>query len=282
MPEDTAPAPAPTHADKPWTPETWCPETSGLTPERINSKMRDENAMLRAAIATAIPHLDTDKDLADEWIAKNCDYQRQQRRQALRTCQAALAVSTALHVERANNPKYSSVANLPQPINGDPDAWIDMLVEKLGHVRPDFVADVKGMPRQELQRRCLIGSDWQGSFACCLDGIKEIAVMPGGCIDGCRQPGDVRRVVLTLVEHCPITWEDCAHGRVKGVPIGRVDGYQVPQRLWIKFRADKTRGIEALWEFEPWPKESNAIMGDVVQYALMSSDEKPNQAPQTA
>lgn len=77
--------------------------------------------------------------------------------------------------------------------------WIDKLVTKLPHVRPAFVEEVKVMSREELQRRALIGSDWQGAFACSLDGVSEISCMPGSGIDGCRGPKEVRAIVTQLV-----------------------------------------------------------------------------------
>lgn len=93
--------------------------------------------------------------------------------------------------------------------------WIDRLAASLPHVRPRFVDEVREMSHEELQRRCLIGADWQGSFASCLNGIKEIAVIPGGGLDSCRMPDDIRRIVDQLIEHCPITWEDAWQGRKK-------------------------------------------------------------------
>jgi hypothetical protein len=93
--------------------------------------------------------------------------------------------------------------------------WIDALVTRLPHVRPDFVEEVKTMSREELQRRVLIGSDWQGSFACSLDGIAEISCMPGGGIDGCRLPDNVRSIVTQLVKECPKTWAKTWTGQMK-------------------------------------------------------------------
>lgn len=96
----------------------------------------------------------------------------------------------------------------------NPD-WIDQLVEELPYVRPSFVQQVRTMSREELQRRLLIGSDWHGRFACSLDGIPNIAAMPGGGIDGCRSQKEVRAIVLQLVEACPLTWADTHIGREK-------------------------------------------------------------------
>lgn len=93
--------------------------------------------------------------------------------------------------------------------------WIDSLVARLPHVRPSFVEEVKAMSLEELQRRVLIGSDWQGSFACSLDGIPEISCMPGGGIDGCRTGTEVRAIVAQLVAECPKTWARTWTGQMK-------------------------------------------------------------------
>lgn len=93
--------------------------------------------------------------------------------------------------------------------------WLDQLAEGLPHVRPDFIEEVRKMEPMELRRRLLIGSDWQGGFSSCLNGIKEIAVIPGGGIDGCRMPDDVRRIVERLVKECPVTWENSYLGHKK-------------------------------------------------------------------
>lgn len=93
--------------------------------------------------------------------------------------------------------------------------WIDRLVQRLPHVRPDFVKEVKTMSREELQRRVLIGSDWQGAFACSLDGIPEISCMPGSGIDGCRSHKEVRAIVNQLVKTCPKTWAKTWVGQMK-------------------------------------------------------------------
>lgn len=48
------------------------------------------NSGLAAALRTAIPCLDTDKDLSDEWIANGCHPSIQKRRLALRVAESAL------------------------------------------------------------------------------------------------------------------------------------------------------------------------------------------------
>lgn len=93
--------------------------------------------------------------------------------------------------------------------------WIDELVKQLPHVRPKFVKEVREMPITELQRRVLIGSDWQGSFLCSLDGIKEITFIPGGGIDGCRLANEIRCIVEYLAKHCPLTFENTWKGENK-------------------------------------------------------------------
>lgn len=92
---------------------------------------------------------------------------------------------------------------------------IQGLVARLPHVKPAFVEEVKVMSLAELQRRVLILSDWHGAFSCSLDGIKEIALMPGRGIDGCRSHEDVRHIVEQLVKACPLTWWDSYLGRPK-------------------------------------------------------------------
>lgn len=93
--------------------------------------------------------------------------------------------------------------------------WIDILVTRLPHVRPGFVEEVKSMSLEELQRRVLIGSDWQGAFMCSLDGIPEISCMPGSGIDGCRSGTEVRSIVMQLVKECPKTWAKTWTGQMK-------------------------------------------------------------------
>lgn len=85
-------------------------------------------------------------------------------------------------------------------------------------MRPSFAEQVKRMSIEELQRRLLIGSDWQGSFSCALDGIPEISCMPGGGIDGCRTQKEIRTIVLQLVEQCPKTWAKTWTGQMKPQP----------------------------------------------------------------
>jgi hypothetical protein len=93
--------------------------------------------------------------------------------------------------------------------------WIDSLATNLPHVRPSFVEEVKTMSREELQRRVLIGADWQGTFACSLDGIPEISCMPGSGIDGCRTYREIRAIVTQLVDACPATWAKTWTGQMK-------------------------------------------------------------------
>lgn len=93
--------------------------------------------------------------------------------------------------------------------------WIDPLVTKLSFVRADFVAEVKDMSREELQRRVLIQSDYIGGFASSLDGIPEIHCIPGAGVDRCRDAQNIRTVVNALVKHCPTTWEHTWKGQRK-------------------------------------------------------------------
>ncbi len=88
------------------------------------------------------------------------------------------------------------------------------VTKKLPHVREEFMLDVASMSREELQKRCLIGSDWIGSFHACLDGIPEIRCCPGAGIEGCRDPRTIRAIVEKLVAVCPLTFEKS----YKGVP----------------------------------------------------------------
>lgn len=98
-----------------------------------------------------------------------------------------------------------------EPVND----WIDELATKLTHVRPDFVAEVKGMSRDELQRRALIQADHVGLFAGSLDGIPEIHCIPGSGVDRCRDHDNIRSIVAELVKHCPRTWERTWKGQRK-------------------------------------------------------------------
>lgn len=109
----------------------------------------------------------------------------------------------------------------PNPEHAD-TRWIDRLVTRLPHVRPRFVEEVKTMSREELQRRVLIGSDWQGAFACSLDGIPEISCMPGGGIDGCRSHREVRAIVVQLVQACSTTWAKTWAGQMKAPSTDRI------------------------------------------------------------
>ncbi|MGY6257292.1 hypothetical protein ACXIVK_27925 [Paraburkholderia caledonica] len=93
--------------------------------------------------------------------------------------------------------------------------WIDELATQLTHVLPDFVAEVKGMSRKELQRRVLIQSDYVGLFASSLDAIPEIQCIPGCGVDRCRDHRNIRSVVAALVKHCPVTWEHTYKGQRK-------------------------------------------------------------------
>lgn len=99
--------------------------------------------------------------------------------------------------------------------------WLDLLVKDMPHVRPDYIEEVRKMEPMEMRRRLLISSDWQGAYASCLNGIKEIAVIPGGGIDGCRMPDDIKRIVERLVEECPVTFEHSWRGSTKhSIPHG--------------------------------------------------------------
>jgi hypothetical protein len=68
------------------------------------------------------------------------------------------------------------------------------------------------MSREELQRRVLIGSDWQGEFLCSLDGIPEIPYIPGCRIDGCRTGKEVRSTYL-----CSSSLSARLHGQRRGL-----------------------------------------------------------------
>lgn len=69
------------------------------------------------------------------------------------------------------------------------------LLDKLPHVRDELFAEVMDMPREELQRRVLIQSDWLGSYSRCLDGLGlRIGV------EAARDPKDMRRIVESLLK----------------------------------------------------------------------------------
>ncbi len=72
-------------------------------------------------------------------------------------------------------------------------SWSGLLC-KLPHVRDEFFVEVMDMPREELQRRVLIQSDWLGSYSKCLDGLGlRIGV------EAARNPKDMRRIVESLL-----------------------------------------------------------------------------------
>lgn len=161
--------------------------------------------------------------------------------------------------------------NVPPPAHPLPEGFIDALAARLSHVSPDFIEQVKTMPRDELQRRVLIGCDYHGLFACCLDGIAEIGFIPGGGIDRCRDHKAIRTIVETLVKECPTAWDVSTAPRPKDMPIPAVNGFKIPDRLWLKFRADKTRGIDGIWEFEPYSGAA-AKRDRIVEYARVTPD----------
>jgi hypothetical protein len=65
--------------------------------------------------------------------------------------------------------------------------------------------------------------DWHGSFAHCLDDIREIKVIPGGAPAGCWDPSGIRGVVQQLVAACPVTWESDCFGAPKAPALSKQD-----------------------------------------------------------
>jgi hypothetical protein len=94
-------------------------------------------------------------------------------------------------------------------------AELQKLAKKGPHITQDWILEVASMHRDEMRRRLLVNYDWHVSFAKCLDGIKEIKVMPGSAPDGCWDPRHIRGVVEQLVAACPKTWEKNCFGELK-------------------------------------------------------------------
>lgn len=86
------------------------------------------------------------------------------------------------------------------------------------HVTQQDVLEIAAMPVDDLRRRALIARDWHRHFSHCLDGITEIAAMPGAAPDGCWMPQQLRTVVEQLVARGNYTWQDDYRGRLKAVP----------------------------------------------------------------
>jgi hypothetical protein len=76
---------------------------------------------------------------------------------------------------------------------GEPWGGVPPL-SRLPHVDQEFAEEVKTMPVAELRRRVLIGHDWIGHCAHCLDGLGLEGV------DGARLPRDIRRIVERLLK----------------------------------------------------------------------------------
>ena len=66
------------------------------------------------------------------------------------------------------------------------------------HVTQADVLDVASMEVGDLRRRALIGRDWHGHFAHCLDGLPELQRL-SGTPDGCWDHTHVRMVVEALL-----------------------------------------------------------------------------------
>lgn len=94
-------------------------------------------------------------------------------------------------------------------------AELQELARKGSHVTQDWILQVASMSPDDMRRRLIVNYDWHVSFAKCLDGIKEIKVMPGSAPDGCWDPKRIRSVVEQLVAACPKTWENNCFGALK-------------------------------------------------------------------
>jgi hypothetical protein len=67
----------------------------------------------------------------------------------------------------------------------------------------------------EMERKHSNQAGFIRDFHRCLDGIKEIQCIPGAAIESCRDAQAIRSIVETLVENCPLTFEDDFRGRAK-------------------------------------------------------------------
>ena len=86
-------------------------------------------------------------------------------------------------------------------------AELQRLAKRAPNVTQDWILKVASMSPEDMRRRLIVNYDWHVSFAKCLDGIKEIKVMPGSAPDGCWDPSHIRGIVEQLVAACPMTWE---------------------------------------------------------------------------
>ena len=78
-------------------------------------------------------------------------------------------------------------------------AELQELARRAPHVTQDWILQVASMEPDDMRRRLICSNDWHGHFAHSLDGIPEIANMPGAGIDGCRSHKEVRSIVLGLL-----------------------------------------------------------------------------------
>lgn len=76
------------------------------------------------------------------------------------------------------------------------------------HNLKQFEWDIRNLSAAALRRRIRTQREWLCLFNECLDGFPQIQNIPGGGMDNCRAPDDIRRVVEALLEFCPVTWEN--------------------------------------------------------------------------
>lgn len=113
------------------------------------------------------------------------------------------------------------------------------LLKKIPKVGQDFVTEVTGLSRYELERRVLIQKDWLASYSRCLDGL-DLRHIPGSGVESARDPRDIRRIVESLrpaektkaKPHCETC--QCVEWTEHAVPIGRHISARIPRDIGLR------------------------------------------------
>lgn len=78
-------------------------------------------------------------------------------------------------------------------------ADLQEIARKAPYVTQDWILQVASMDPADMRRRLVRQYDWHERFVKALDGIPEVAGIPGSGIDGCRTHREVRAIVLELI-----------------------------------------------------------------------------------
>lgn len=78
-------------------------------------------------------------------------------------------------------------------------AELNEIASRCPHVDHKWVLEVASMDADDMRRRLIRSKDWHGHYHTSLDGIPEIANIPGGGFDGVRTHKEVRAIVLHLL-----------------------------------------------------------------------------------